>query len=190
MTESRPEQLILQRVLERAYDRRIIGNVERRTYVELMIELALERLRPRWRAVEPWHPWTLEQAGTGRRIAVRQAAARQTWSSAAATTPPPEFDIAPRNGYYVEGGNRWVEVNPPRRPADIYIAAYHGEANKRIADQRLPEQWTFYVVAERDLPRGQKRIGLNRFKARAAVCGFEELGGVVARTARELRRRR
>lgn len=189
MPDSRPEQIILERVLERAYDRRIIGNVERRTYVDLMIELALERLRPRWRAVEAWHPWTLEQATTGMRIAVRQSAALPTWSSASSTSLP-EFDIAPRNGYYVEGGNRWVELQPARRPADIYIAAYHAEANKRVADQRLPEQWKFYVAAGRDLPAGQKRIGLNRFKARAEECGYEELGRVVARMGRELRRRR
>ena len=118
MRESRPEQIILRRVLEHMYDRRIIGNVERRTYVELMIELALERLRPRWWAADTWPPWTLEQAETGARIAVRQSAALQTWSASAIASLP-EFDIAPRNGYYVDGSSQWVEVQPPQRPADI-----------------------------------------------------------------------
>ena len=188
MRESRPEQIILRRVLERMYDRRIIGNVERRTYVELMIELALERLRPRWWAADTWHPWTLEQAETGARIAVRQSAALQTWSASAIASLP-EFDIAPRNGYYVDGGSQWVEVQPPQRPADIYVVAYHGEVDESVADQRLPEQWEFYVAVERDLPPGQKRIGLNRFRAHAEECGFEELAGVVARAAWGLRRR-
>lgn len=188
MPDSRPDRIILQRVLERMYDRRIIGNVERRTYVELMIELALERLRPRWWAADTWHPWTLEQAETGARIAVRQAAALQTWSASAVASLP-EFDIAPRNGYYIDGGNAWIETNPPQRPADIYIVAYHAEGDEGIADQRRPEQWSFYVAAERDLPPGQKRIGLNRFRARAEACGFGGLAGVVARTVRGMGRR-
>ena len=47
--------------------------------------------------------------------------------------------------------------------AHLYVFAWHGRSDER-ADQRDPEQWRFFVVAESDLPRNQKSIGLARLK--------------------------
>ena len=127
-------QLVAQRLIDRVFNHRLIGNVERGGYVECMVELALSELHPPWSLTDTWASWDLEQQDTGARIEVKQSAARQTWSSA--TNPArhaPSFDVAPRSGYYVDGGSEWVESDL-RRHADVYIMGWH--ARGRPTDRR------------------------------------------------------
>ena len=171
-------QLVSQRLVERAYNQPLIGNVERGAYVECMVELALSELRPFWSLTETWAAWDLQQQDTSARIEVKQSAALQTWSSTAPTKPP-KFDIAPRSGYYDDGGSLWVAPETPQRFADVYIMAWHDERNAQIADHRQPDQWQFYVVAEERLPSGQKSISLNPLASLSRACSYAELASEV-----------
>lgn len=180
-------QLATQRLVDRVYNQPLIGNVERGAYVECLIELALSDLRPPWRLTDnTWASWDLWQEESHARIEVKQSAALQAWSGSndAPSGAPPSFDIAPRSGYW--GADGWVESEPPQRPADLYVMAWHAETDQSIADHRLPDQWRFYVVPEHRLPPGQKRIGLGPLSRLAEACGFDELAETVERAMAEL----
>ena len=179
-------QLVAQRLIDRVFNQRLIGNVERGAYVECMVDLALSELHPPWSLTGTWESWDLVQEDTGARIEVKQSAARQTWSSA--TNPArhaPTFDIAPRSGYYIDGGSEWVESDL-RRHADVYIMGWHGENDPQIADHRRPDQWQFYVVPEHRLPPGQKTISLNPLASLGHACSYAELAGAVRTAVDEL----
>ena len=181
-------QLATQRLVDRVYNQPLIGNVERGAYVECLIELALSELRPPWSLTAgTWDAWDLWQAESHARIEVKQSAALQTWpapNDAPSAGASPRFDIAPRSGYW--GADGWVASEPPQRPADLYVMAWHAETDSSIADHRLPEQWRFYVVPEHRLPPGQKGIGLGPLSRLAGACGFDELAETVERAMAEL----
>ena len=83
------------------------------------------------------------------------------------------FDIAPRTGYWSDGGSKWVEQ--PGRPADIYIFAWHPVTEEQTADHRDPDQWEFYVVPEAELPPRQKTIALSRLSKHWAPVKIDDL---------------
>ena len=156
----------------------LINNAERGAYVEHMIVLALEG----WELTWPWASWDLQHRGDGARIEVKQSAARQTWhkrpkSPESPPVPKPspgKFGInKPSENYYLEDGT--YEETPPQRHADIYVFAWHPEKDLEIADHRRPDQWKFFVVAERCLPR-QKDIALGPLEKLVNDCDFAEFG--------------
>jgi hypothetical protein len=82
------------------------------------------------------------------------------------------FDIAPRTGYFSEGGSKWEAT--PGRCAQIYVFAWnpiYGEAT----DHRDPGQWEFYVVRASALPEGQKTIALSKIKSIAQAVKIAAL---------------
>lgn len=145
---------IIKEIVKELYKQRVLSNLLRPLYVE---RLLARLLAGNWKCVGgDWSGWDLEDGVSGLRIEVKQSAARQTWSKDKPTKPI--FDIEERTGYYANGAT-WI--NGPGRPADIYIFAWHpGFHPKEAVDHTDPEQWEFYVVAERDLPVGQKSMGL------------------------------
>lgn len=181
-------QLVTQRLVDRVYNQPLIGNVERGAYVECLIELALSELRPPWSLSDnTWASWDLWQEESHARIEVKQSAALQTWNApndAPSAGASPTFDIAPRSGYW--GADGWISSEPPQRPADLYVIAWHAETDPNIADQRLPGQWQFYVVPEHRLPPAQKSISLRPLSRLVEPCGFDELAETVERAMAEL----
>lgn len=150
-----------------------MNNISRGDYVECMIAITLGTdWRLTWIDGWDWAAWDCEHLCSGVRLEIKQAAARQTWDGGEALPRSnPRFDIAPRSGYWTKEG-QWVDS--PGRYAHVYIFAWHGR-DSADADQTDPRQWRFFVVAERDLPRGQKSIGLRRLKEIAAECGIADL---------------
>ncbi len=175
VTQRVVHQLVTERLVARVYDNPLISNVERGAYVECMIELALSDTRPPWSLTDTWAAWDLQQDETGARIEVKQSAALQTWTAVTPGNSPPSFDIAPRTGYYEDGGGGWVEPLTPSRFADLYIMAWHSERDPRVADHRRPDQWQFFVVPEHRLRSGQKQISLNPLARMAQPVTFEAL---------------
>ena len=155
----------------------LINNAERGAYVEHMIVLALEG----WELTWPWASWDLQHRGDGARIEVKQSAARQTWhkrpESPESPVPKPsrgKFGInKPSESYYLKDGT--YEKTQPQRQADIYVFAWHPEKDLKIADHRRPDQWKFFVVAERCLPC-QKDIALGPLKKLVNDCDLAEFG--------------
>ena len=176
------------RLLEHFYERCVIGNVERGAYVECMIELALSEHDQNWRLTEPWTGWDLEYQETRARLQIKQSAALQRWNPrvrephAGSEAQPkrmrnPRFSIKPNKGYYSEDG-AWIATKEQRQ-ADLYVFAWHPEENLDIVDQRCPDQWEFFVVADEYLPK-QGSIALEPLKRLPAKrCDYKALAATV-----------
>jgi hypothetical protein len=166
------------------FDRPIMGNLYRPHYVERMVALGLgEGFRL---MSADWSGWDIE-GGDGLRIEVKQSAARQTWTdrtSLEGRTTPGSFDIAPRTGYWAEGGTKWVPK--PGRHAHVYILAWHPVSEVSKADQRDPTQWRFFVVPSKDLPPDQKSIARTVVEKRWPPVGFHRLREFTLKTAQEV----
>ena len=139
--------------VSRAYKQRVMNNVHRSEYVEAMVFLALRDSG--WTRQMPWEWWDLEHE-SGVRLEVKQSAAAQGWGTESKS--PPRFDIAARQSI---------------RHARIYVFAWHG-GRLAAADQRDPNTWDFYVVAESDLP-AQQTIGLAALRSLSTPCRIEHL---------------
>ena len=70
-------------------------------------------------------------------------------------------------------------MNSPGRPADLYVFAWHNESRDGYADHRETNRWLFYVVAEQDLPKNRKQIGLTGLEAIVSPCRIVDLKRVV-----------
>ena len=126
-----------------------------------------------------WDPWDLYQEVTSARIQVKQSAILQPWSDSA---PPKQlsslaFSIKPIKTYFRD--ECWVDLDPPRRLADLYIFALHDETDPDIADHRDLDQWRFFAVPECDLP-DQKMISRNPLSKLAEPCTYHQLASKVA----------
>ena len=65
-------------------------------------------------------------------------------------------------------------IDSPGRQADIYVFAWH-RRDDDDADHTDPGQWLFFAVAERDLPKSQKSIGLAGLRKLAPPRGVADL---------------
>ena len=159
---------IFERIITSLFDQPIMGNIPRSHYAEHMVEIGLGTGFSLTSA--DWAPWDINHE-TGAKIEVKQSAATQTWSRGCPSTG--RFDIAPRNGYWTDGGGRWVEKNG--RHADIFIFCWHPGTGCDQVDHRAPDQWIFFVVPEAELPAGQKSISCNVLAERWPACSFKQL---------------
>lgn len=171
---------VMDRLTRRAYDVPVIGNIERGTYVETLVELALHARDSAWSRTETWTPWDIEHASTGARVEVKQSAAQQRWTPADKRRGPSDgrqfrsrqFNIPLQQGYWKDEAE-WVQTEL-HRMADVYVFGWHSELGE-AADQRRAESWKFYVIAERDLPRHTKTITLGRVQGLAGSCRYDDL---------------
>lgn len=188
----------LQSLVQRVYEQRLMDNVKRGAYVECMIELALRERHPGWRLTEPWAAWDLEHDETHARIEIKQSAALQPWSTPPDPRPREQdhddrdidhqkrrpdgrFRIEPHEGYSSDDGV-WID-KLLQRHADLYVFAWHPRIDA-ATDHRCPDQWKFFVVAERDLPQDEplaKSIGVGALTRLSDGCGTE-CGGYDALT--------
>lgn len=174
MQAQRFAQSIFDDIVGELFDVPVMGNQLRPHYVERMVVAALG---PGFVLTSAdWTGWDIEHA-SGVRVEVKQSAALQPWSGHFANrTGAPQtrrFDIAPRTGFWTDGGARWVER--PGRLAEIYIFAWHPVTDTEQADQRDPEQWRFFVVPSAGLPDGQKTIAVGVVEATWNAVGFRDL---------------
>lgn len=180
-----PRRAMQERILERLmrqFDQPVMNNVHRGNFVECMIACALgDDWQLTWEAGWDWAAWDCEHIATAAKLEIKQAAARQSWDRDGVTRRrKPSFDIAPRSGFWPKDGGPWVPS--AGRQADVYVFAWHGRHGKE-ADQRDPEQWQFFAIAESDLPAGQKSIGLARLKKIVSPCGIDGLRQAVSKIA-------
>ena len=157
----------------RLFDRRLIQNQFRSLFVEAMIEPVIEP--GGWIYVgDNWNGWDFENRTESStfRLEVKQSAKRQTWTSSRPRSSRAVFDIAERSGYFANGAASWT---PSRgRSADIYLFCWHPIDDVDLVDHRSPDQWLFFPVANRRLPKGQKTIGLSGVRDLSRSCGFDE----------------
>jgi len=163
------------RIVERAgqaiFGKPLVSNNYRGILVEAIVA---DALGSGWNWVsEDWAAWDFERSD-GVRLEVKQSAALQSWHQSGLKKPNPRFDCAARTGRWE--GSQWHPET--QRFADIYIFAYHGEMNAELADHRIPDQWTFFVVSEASLPV-QKTIGLTKVRELASQAHHINLQDVV-----------
>lgn len=155
------------------FDQPVMSNLARPAYVERLVARALH---PAWRYVgSNWTSWDLE-SDVGARLEVKPSAVRQTWTDGPSRPGKPTpgiLDIAPRTGYWVDDGRRWVPGIC--RPADVYVFAHHAVFDVHEVDQRDPAQWTFYVVPEYKLPAARRTLGLAWLQQLSPPIAFEAL---------------
>ena len=166
------------RLAARIFDQRLIANHYRSAFIEAMIEPYLEPLGWRY-AGDSWSGWDFDR-NDGQRLEVKQSAAQQTWSGARNLKTRGAFDIAPRTGYFYEGGTKYERT--PGRCAHTYVFAWNGFSDDE-ADHRNPAQWVFYVVPVFLLRDGQKTISLSKIAGLAAPVPITGLGAAVTKVA-------
>ena len=159
---------IHRRLISELLGKPLVGNALRGTLVEAIVA---EALAPKWRwCADGWGSFDFE-GPNGVGLEVKQSAARQNWHGPETKPCPARFDIAERTGFWNRDG-KWIST--PGRAARIYIFAHHAIADIATADHRITEQWDFYVVPARSLPK-QKSIGLNGVQSLAPSVRYEDL---------------
>lgn len=149
------------------FDTPVIQNNLRGLWVEAMI---CELLGSDWKHTgADWAAWDIEHKD-GTKIEVKQSAAAQTWGP---SNSAPSFDIKAAAGHYPDG-KTYVKNNEGKRYADIYVFAWHDGT-----DQRNPDEWEFYVVETKDLPEGQRSIGLSGIQKITSPTSDKELRKIV-----------
>jgi hypothetical protein len=146
--------------------------------VEEIVAMALE---PDWQGCGgDWAACDLKRVSDGLRIQVKQSAALQSWTVPDGPKPKPCYSIATKVGRYE--GSAWFDDTG--RHADIFIFAWHGRTDDQ-ADHRDPDQWQFFVVAERDLP-DQKTISLSALTKIGEMVPYSGLKCAAAEVAQQL----
>ena len=148
------------------FDVNLMQNNLRGLYVE---HLVAELLGEGWNLKSgDWAAWDIEH-DDGTRIEVKQSASKQSWVRPSGGASRPTFSIrTPRYNW-----NGAIRTETDRRQAHIYVFAWHGESGND-ADHRRSDQWTFYVVPERCLPK-QSTISLNPLRKLAVPVKASEL---------------
>jgi hypothetical protein len=192
MPSALPESALLHKIERRLnasiLGEKLIGNTLRGLFVEAMIA---EVLSPNWDWVAAnWSSWDFENRKNWCAVEVKQSAALQPWSHHYGHAPKPRFDIADRTGYWDDenGTGEIVWTDKVGRHSEIYVFAWHALEDTE-ADHRVPEQWAFYVVRERDLPK-QKTIGLSGVAAIAEQCSILSLPDTLDRLSRAIKLRK
>ena len=167
---------IVERATEAVFGRPLVSNSYRGILVEAIVS---EALGARWRWVSgDWAAWDFQRAD-GKRLEVKQSAAIQSWHGPDSPIASPRFDCAARTGRWE--GSQWYPGSG--RFADIYVFAYHDETNVERADHRNPDQWTFYVVREDQIP-AQKTIGITKIRELGTEATYANLYNAVESLAK------
>jgi len=152
---------LIERLGHRLFGEPLVMNVYRGELVE---EICLMGLEPDWRHVGgDYGHCDLVHAQTGLEMQIKQSAALQSWGL---SKTAPRFSIAYKTGKWIDGNN-WRKGRS--RNADIFTFAWHPQTD-HAADHRDPEQWEYYLVAERALPQ-QDSIRDQEIGGEDTLCG-------------------
>ena len=161
------KEQIMKRI-QAMFDVPVMQNNLRGLWVEMMVA---EILGSDWRQVgNDWAPWDLERSD-GLKVEVKQSAFVQSWGNSISA---PRFSIAAPKGYYLDG-KTYLHNPSGKRPAELYIFAWH-EGD----DQRVASEWQFYVVQSSRLPAQQKSIGLGAIGELTMAVSSEELPRLIS----------
>ena len=123
------------------------------------------------------------------KVEVKASGLSQSWNLHDRSNP--RFDIAPRQWTWLASTNRWIENDPPARPADVYVFCLHAPVpatNDNVSD---PAKWKFWVVSRLTLDDQlgqQKSVGLATLDRLAERIRWSDIKAEVDRCNQEVRR--
>ena len=140
----------------------LLSNTQRGVIAEYFVATALGTAgRPR----DEWVSFDVVNEN-GDEIEVKSAAYRQSWAQDRPSSI--QFRIAPTHWLWNPETGDNKQLDPPRRPAKIYVFCVLGRKADLNPDPLNVAQWRFYVlptaILDREVP-GQKMIRLNPLKA-------------------------
>ncbi len=176
----------IKKIILNRYERRVMNNIDRAHFVECMIATVLVDGWKHSCIDSKWNQWDCEFDSKAR-VEIKQSAALQFWEDEGIDpTKTVRFDIAARTSDDESNADQEeIEPDEPRRHADVYIFAWHGEDRMDVCDQCEATQWKFLVAKEEDLP-DQKTIGLNPLKNISESCDISNLKATVEKHISEI----
>lgn len=148
----------------------LAGNALRGLVAEFLVARAVQApdaTRVEWDAIDLRTP-------RGTSIEVKCSGYLQTWAQAALSRP--SFDIAQKRSWYA-ATNSYSAT--PTRAASLYVFALHHHKDRPTLDPRDVTQWSFYVVATRQLNEAfpaTKRVALTTLHTLAGPpVGYTQL---------------
>jgi hypothetical protein len=157
---------IVERASAELFKRKLLTNIHRAVIVEAIVAAALE---PEWQWCSADYASCDFRRGDVR-LEVKQSASLQSWNASTLKPSKCAFDIAERTGEW-EDGVTWKPGHG--RNADVYLLCHHPLVSTE-ADHREANQWRFFVVSERALPR-QKTIALGAVEQLTKPVGWQDL---------------
>jgi hypothetical protein len=156
------------------FDVPVMQNNLRGLWVEAMVA---ELLGPEWKHTgADWAAWDFERAD-GLRLEVKQSARVQSWGVA---NSAPRFSIRAASGHYPENAPYLPNVSGDRL-AHVYVFAWHNGD-----DQRIAEEWQFFVINSDRLRKGQRGISLGAISKLVDPVKCGDLSAAIERSERDL----
>ncbi|MDE0232972.1 MAG: hypothetical protein OXI56_00635 [bacterium] len=137
----------------------LTGNINRGLFAEWLVGKALGIIKDGDARVE-WEGFDLSYGGLN--IEVKASGLSQSYNPHRRSTP--RFDIAPRKWMWDAEIDTWIPLNPPRRPADVYVFCLHKARPATNENVQDPDGWVFWVVSTRNLNNElgeQKSLGIS-----------------------------
>ena len=107
-----------------------------------------------------WTAFDLRYGET--RVEVKTTGLSQTWNPYKRSKQP-SFDIARRKSAWDAETDKWVEFDPPVRPAQLYVFCLHESVTATNENVRDPACWRFWVIPTQTVDEklgSQKTVGL------------------------------
>ena len=119
----------------------LVDNRTRGIFAEWLVGQALGCIEPGAHRQE-WDAVDLHYRGLG--VEVKASGRNQGWDPEGQSTP--RFGIAPQKHAWHADTDTWIDYDPPRRTADVYVFCLHGSVPAAIENVANPANWRFWVV--------------------------------------------
>jgi len=155
----------------------LVENRTRGIFAEWLVGRALGVVDP----LVPRREWdAADLRYRNRLIEVKSSGRGQSWPQKKPSTV--RFDIPPSKQPWDSETNTWVDLDPPRRVASVYVFCCHDQfpaTNANVAD---PSSWRFWVLPTEALDRelgDQKTVSASRLETLVESVAWSELAEAV-----------
>ncbi len=155
----------------------LVENRTRGIFAEWLVGTALGVVDP----LVPRREWdAADLRYRNRLIEVKSSGRGQSWPQKKPSTV--RFDIPPSKQPWDSETSTWVDLDPPRRVASVYVFCCHDQfpaTNANVAD---PSSWRFWVLPTEALDRelgDQKTVSASRLETLVESVAWSELAEAV-----------
>ena len=164
----------------------LVNNEIRGTFAEWLVGRALDAIAD-GDVRQGWDAYDLLYGDA--KVEVKASGLSQSWNLYKRSNP--RFDVAPRRWTWLASIDRWIENDPPARPADVYVFCLHAPVPATNANVSDPAKWKFWVVSRLTLDDQlgkQKSVGLATLDRLAERIRWSDIKAEVDRCIQEVRR--